>query len=101
MIYGCSSVGLGVTCYLRPPYEHLTIHQWAAKHMAAIEISFRDNKVEVWETKPAMTPVDLMSRIGGTMGLYLGISIVTVFEVTKLLANVCGLCFIKPERRQD
>ena len=93
MIYGCSSVGLGVTCYLRPPYEHLTIHQWAAKHMAAIEISFRDNKVEVWETKPAMTPVDLMSRIGGTMGLYLGISIVTVFEVTKLLANVCGLCF--------
>ena len=66
-----------------------------------IEISFRDNKVEVWETKPAMTPVDLMSRIGGTMGLYLGISIVTVFEVTKLLANVCGLCFTKPERIQD
>ena len=27
------------------------------------------------------------------MGLYLGISIVTVFEVTKLLVNVCGLCF--------
>ena len=88
------SVGRGLNSYcdLREPYENMSIYEWAAQHLVAIEISFRDNKVEVWETRPAMTPVDLLSSVGGTMGLYLGISVVTVFEVSSLLVKICTAC---------
>ena len=85
----CGSVGYGIFCDMRGHYENMSINEWAAQHLVAIEISFRDNKVEVWETRPAMTPVDLLSSVGGTMGLYLGISVVTVFEVIDFLIGVC------------
>ena len=88
----CRSDGRGLLCELRAPYENMSIYDWAAQHLVAIEISFRDNKVEVWETRPAMTPVDLLSSVGGTMGLYLGISVVTVFEVSSLLVKICTAC---------
>ena len=88
----CGSVGYGIFCDMRGHYENMSINEWAAQHLVAIEISFRDNKVEVWETRPAMTPVDLLSSVGGTMGLYLGISVVTVFEVSSLLVSICTAC---------
>ena len=96
----CHTAGPGLQCSLNEPYQHLSINEWAAQHLVAIEISFRDNKVEVWETRPAMTPVDLLSSVGGTMGLYLGISVVTVFEVISFLVSICTACCGRCRKRR-
>ena len=62
--------------------------KWARQHFVEVEINFNDHKVEVWEEQAAMTLVDLAANIGGSMGLYLGISAITVLEIVMFLLQL-------------
>jgi hypothetical protein len=38
--------------------------------------------------KPALNGFDLLAKIGGYMGLFLGISLLTIFEIFELIFNL-------------
>ena len=44
---------------------------------------------------PAMDVAQLMSNLGGVIGLYLGVSIVAAFEVFELIIRLIISCFYK------
>lgn len=38
--------------------------------------------------QPSLTVIDLISNIGGTLGLFIGISMLSVFEITEILIRI-------------
>ena len=70
-------------------YAFLSTDQWVKEHVVILDVLFADDSVEVWQTKPAVTKADLAANIGGSMGLYLGISVIGVTEVLVLLVSLC------------
>ncbi|CAH1779882.1 unnamed protein product [Owenia fusiformis] len=57
------------------------------------------NVVKITETKD-YTGIQLISDVGGQLGLWLGISIITLTEVFELIADIVHLC-LKRKRKQS
>ena len=57
-----------------------------------LEIYFGDMTVEVIETKPSYLALDLISDLGGQAGLWVGVSMIALFEVIELIMDICILC---------
>jgi len=43
----------------------------------------------VTEDKAAMTPIILLSNIGGSLSLWLGLGVVFIFEIVDLVIGLC------------
>ena len=56
------------------------LKSWTYRHFLRLNVYANSVTVSVREQIPMITLVDLMSQIGGCLGLWLGISIVTVVE---------------------
>ena len=54
--------------------------KWTQKHFLRLTVYATSKTVSVKKYIPMITPVGLMSQIGGCLGLWLGISIVTIIE---------------------
>ena len=63
------------------------------KNMLKIEIYFSDFNVEVMEQKPAYGYVDFASDLGGQIGLWIGASVYSAFEVWSLLVSLTYYLF--------
>ena len=68
-----------------------TVEQWVKKHFARVNIYFTDTEVESHEQVPSVGMADLWSSIGGVLGLWAGISIITVVEIINLIYNVLAV----------
>ena len=87
-------------CIMEGKFKNKTFSEWWRTNLLAIEVTFRTNQVEVWETSPVMVDVDLASGIGGCLGLYFGISISSIFEFASCLF-VCAFGAQKLARKTD
>ncbi|XP_022106897.1 degenerin mec-10-like [Acanthaster planci] len=83
---------------VREKLKHLpSPKDWVIKNVAKIEVYFQEFNFEYIKQSPAHTIPSLMSDIGGQLGLWLGLSILTVFELfehcgTFLAVIVSKLC---------
>ena len=68
---------------------------WTRQHFLRLNIYANSKTVFVTEEIPMYTPVDLMSQIGGCLGLWLGISIITVVEFFDLAFRLIHLLLKK------
>lgn len=60
-------------------------HEVFSRSLAAVDIHFNEVKVTEMEESPAMTVVELISNIGGTIGLFISFSILGVVEFIELV----------------
>ncbi|XP_072171567.1 acid-sensing ion channel 2-like [Diadema setosum] len=61
------------------------------ENVCAIDIYFTSMELTTIKQQAAYTPLALLSDIGGAMGLWLGGSLLTIYEVFDLLADSCLL----------
>eukprot|EP00057_Strongylocentrotus_purpuratus_P015885 XP_011670359.1 PREDICTED: amiloride-sensitive sodium channel subunit beta-like [Strongylocentrotus purpuratus] len=54
---------------------------WTRSNMAKLEIYFDEFNYEYIRQDPAYTIPDLLSDMGGQLGLWLGLSVITIFEI--------------------
>ena len=54
-----------------------------------MNVYYSDLQVVVRQDVPSYTIIMLLSDIGGTLGLWAGISIISVFELLELIIKVC------------
>lgn len=57
---------------------------------------FYDDLATTYTTElPALTPVGLLGIIGGNLGLFIGISLLTFVEIIELILEILTICFCK------
>ncbi|XP_070537889.1 uncharacterized protein [Ptychodera flava] len=62
----------------------------ARANLVRLKIYFETLNHELTSELPAYTWEDLLSDVGGTLGLYVGFSVITVCEFVRLIFNLCG-----------
>ncbi len=63
-------------------------NHWISKSFFHVNIYFRDLTVYQQEQVPAVSFPDLCSAIGGLLGLWAGVSVITIIEIFSLAANL-------------
>ena len=48
---------------------------------------------------PLMNPAQLISDIGGQLGVWIGVSVIILIEVAELLIDVCGGCLLQKRKK--
>ena len=56
--------------------------------MSKVNVFFRTTTVTHIEEQPLMLPFDLVSGIGGTLGLFVGMSLLSMCEVVQLVCEI-------------
>ena len=82
--------------YLQEKWTNLTYNEMK-EHVLKIRIYFGDLQYTYMNQIPKMSATDLISSIGGTLGLFLGMSFLSVFEIFGLLFQL--LVFTNKTRR--
>ncbi len=67
------------------------IYSWVSNHFLRIIIYARSDLVLVKEETPKYSLTDLLSSIGGCLGLWVGVSVLTLSKVIKHLFAVSGI----------
>ncbi len=57
-------------------------------NVAYFKIFYRSLKYTLITQKPKMLPFDVISNVGGTLGLFVGLSFVSLFEITEMVIEV-------------
>ncbi len=93
----------GVVEQLQPDYEYgngteepeIVIpeeaHKFLLMNFLRLNVYFRDQEVEVHTQEASYVLANVFSDMGGTLGLWVGLSILTVAEVMQLLAKLCAV----------
>ncbi len=66
---------------------------------ARLNVYFSDLEVVVRKTIPSYELPQLFCDIGGTLGLWAGISIITILELFAYTGKLIGVLFLQSERR--
>ena len=61
---------------------------WVMNQFLKLNVFLPDNKVEVLKQYPKVQFVDCLAAIGGSMGLWIGWSLLTAFEVVSLFVSI-------------
>ena len=64
------------------------IYQWVKSHYLRLNVYAKSNIVSVKEQVPMYTLTDLLCKIGGCLGLWVGMSVITILEIFDLVLNV-------------
>nr|XP_006821452.1 PREDICTED: uncharacterized protein LOC102804529 [Saccoglossus kowalevskii] len=63
------------------------------KNLVRLEVYFEELNLEKITAKPAYHVENLIGDIGGSLGLYIGLSLITVVEFLELLCDIVRFCF--------
>lgn len=61
------------------------------KNYVMIEIVLETTRVDIFEQNPSISPVDLISNIGGHTGLWIGISFLSLLELVEMVYRLIDL----------
>ena len=77
-------------------------HKWVKSSFLRLNVFAKSNVVVMYDQMPFVSRVDLLCQIGGCLGLWLGISVVTCAELFHLIGNLLiALCeTFYPKRSQ-
>ena len=70
------------------------------KDMSKVNIYFKTTTVTCVDEQPTMLPFDLVSNIGGTLGLFVGMSLLSMCEIIQLLGDLVYSIFCGQERKK-
>ncbi|XP_070570506.1 low-density lipoprotein receptor-related protein 2-like isoform X2 [Ptychodera flava] len=73
--------------------KKITNSELARRNLARLEIYFEELNYESVEEKPAYIFENLIGDIGGSLGLYIGLSLITVAEFLEFLCDLVAVCF--------
>ncbi|CAG0897374.1 unnamed protein product [Darwinula stevensoni] len=69
------------------------------KNTAYLHVYFEDNSYKLIQESPAYTWVTLVSNLGGSIGLFVGLSLITALELFFFFAEVFSFCCFKRRHR--
>ncbi|EDV26506.1 uncharacterized protein TRIADDRAFT_54579 [Trichoplax adhaerens] len=72
-----------------------TVTPFLRKNLVAVNIYYEELNFETIEQTPRYSEIDLASDIGGVLGLWIGISVLTVFEFMEILVDSLLIIFGK------
>ncbi|XP_006825152.1 uncharacterized protein LOC100366841 [Saccoglossus kowalevskii] len=78
---------------INPKAKKITDMNSAQKNLAAISVYFESLSVDMVKESEAYTKDDLMSDVGGLLGLYIGVSVITIVEFIVYLKSLLRLMF--------
>ena len=74
--------------------DNLTSYDFVTDNFVRVNVYLSDMEVEVQEQQPSYRLSNLFSDIGGTLGLWVGLSLLTVVELVQLVVKfgflICG-----------
>ena len=68
--------------------------------MSKVNIHFKTTTVTHVDEQPTMLPFDLVSNVGGILGLYVGMSLLSMCEIIQLLGDLIASIFCGQERKK-
>jgi len=68
-------------------YENMSLEEYKRTHLR-LNIHFKSNDYTEIREMPKMTPIELISNLGGVLGIFLGLSIFTFVEVFEILLRL-------------
>ncbi|XP_071964501.1 epithelial sodium channel subunit gamma-like [Antedon mediterranea] len=80
--------------------DTLTAAQWIKRNVAKLDVYFMEFNYQYIKQSPATSVMDLLSNIGGQLGLWIGVSVVTLMEMMQLIGAVIGAMIGKSHRPQ-
>ncbi|XP_077994329.1 uncharacterized protein LOC144448053 [Glandiceps talaboti] len=76
-------------------------NNYAQRNLVRLEIYFEDLNYEYIQEKPSYHLENLIGDIGGSLGLYIGLSLITMVEFFEFLWDIARfLCFTTHKRRE-
>ena len=75
-----------------------TMSEWTRKHFLRLTVYANSKTVTIKQEIPLHTLIDLLSQIGGCLGLWLGISIITIIEFLDLGLHLVHILCLKAKR---
>ncbi|XP_070542971.1 amiloride-sensitive sodium channel subunit gamma-like [Ptychodera flava] len=76
--------------------EQLLSVEESRRNLIKLKVYFSELNFESITEKPAFGRIDLLSSLGGLMGLYIGASVISLFEFLEFVGKVC--CLIPKKR---
>ncbi|XP_066300010.1 uncharacterized protein [Branchiostoma lanceolatum] len=71
------------------------------QNLARVHVYFRDLNYELITENPTYTEETLLSGLGGLLGLYVGLSVITVFEFINLVVDVVKVACNKEKKQRN
>ncbi|XP_070542969.1 amiloride-sensitive sodium channel subunit gamma-like [Ptychodera flava] len=71
--------------------EQLSSVEESRRNLMKLSVFFSELNFESVTEKPAFGHVDLLSNLGGLMGLYIGASVISLFEFAEVMGKICCL----------
>ena len=68
--------------------------------MSKVNIHFKTTTVTHVDEQPTMLPFDLVSNVGGILGLFVGMSLLSMCEIIQLLGDLIASIFCGEERNK-
>ena len=68
-------------------------YEQVQKRFVSVKIYFNEMKYTFISQKPKTEVVDLVSNMGGTMGLFLGVSFLSFVEIFELIVEISLILF--------
>ena len=68
--------------------------------MSKVNIHFKTTTVTHVDEQPTMLPFDLVSNVGGILGLFVGMSLLSMCEIIQLLWDLIASIFWGQERKK-
>ena len=73
--------------------DNLTSYDFITDNFVRVNVYLSDMEVEVQEQQPSYRLSNLFSDIGGTLGLWVGLSLLTVVELLQLVVKLGFIIF--------
>ena len=78
----------------------ITVVHVVIKNEGYISLHYIFEQVQVTQEKPKIGPADLASSLGGALGLWMGVSVLSICELIEVALKLSGYCRKKTKTKQ-